>query len=103
MFASRTRKLIGVSRLYIRYAAYSSSTYCWNEGELRQWVTSFSFFCPANSDVAGGGAVKSTRSGGKSQVSDVRRVIPRSARLIGKLWPLGSVRVPAIVSWPSRL
>ena len=47
--------------------------------ELRQWVTSFSFFCPANSEVAGGGAVNSTLSGGKSQMSDVRRVIPRSA------------------------
>ena len=41
-------------------------------------------------------SVNSTRSGGKSQISDVRRVIPRSVRLIGKLWPLGSVSVPAI-------
>ena len=44
-----------------------------------QWVTSFSCFCPAKSEVGGGGAVKSTRSGGKSQISAVRRVIPRKS------------------------
>src|SRR5438270_6667533 len=103
MLAKRTRKLCGVSRLYILYAAYSSSTYCWNDAELRQWVTSLSFFWPANSDVGGGGAVKSTLSGGKSQTSDVRRVMPRSCRLIGRLCPLGSVEVPAIALLFSRL
>src|SRR5438105_10242914 len=103
MLARRTRKLLGESRLNIRYAAYSSSTYCWNEGELRQWVTSLSFLWPANSDVAGGGAAKSTRSGGKSQISDVRRVMPRSARVIGRFCPLGSVSVPAMTPLFSRL
>ena len=81
----------------MRYAEYSSSTYCWNEGMARQWVTSFSFFWPAKSEVGGGGAAKSTRNGGKSQTSSVRRVIPRKVSRIGRVWPLGSVSVPEML------
>ena len=47
--------------------------------------------------------MNSTRSGGKSQISEVRRVMPRSARVIGRLWPLGSISVPGTVPRNCRL
>ena len=64
---------------------------------------SLSRFCPANMDDAGGGVGNSTRSGGKAQISEVRRVMPRSARVIGRLWPLGSTSVPGTVPRNCRL
>src|SRR6476620_5614097 len=96
MLARRARKLLGERRLSIRYAEYSRRISCWCAAELRQWVTNFICFCPAKAEVAGGGVVKSTRSGGKSQTSLVRRVIPRNFRLIGSGWPPASVSVPVI-------
>ena len=71
-------------------AAHIAGTTAW----LRQWVTSFSFFWPANSEAAGGGEVNSTRSGGNWQMSAERRVIPRSAEADRSGWPPGSVSVP---------
>src|SRR6185503_7205544 len=62
---------------------------------LRQWVMSLRPFCPANKDVGGGGAVKRTFSGGKSQTSLARRVMPRGLRVMGSAWPDGSVSVAA--------
>src|SRR5690348_13881602 len=95
MLARRTRKLCGVSRLYILYAEYSSRTYCWNSGLLRQWVMSLRLFCPTNKDVGGGGALKRTLSGGKSHTSLARRVMPRGLSVMGSAWPDGSVSVAA--------
>src|SRR5690348_15989821 len=88
--------------LYILYAEYSSSTYCWNAALFLQWVTSLSFFWPVNSEVGGGGAVNWTRSGGKSQMSLDRRVMPRGLNATGSAAPVGSVSVPWIAP-PERL
>src|SRR5450755_4991838 len=50
-----------------------------------QWVTSLRCFCPLKMEDGPGFSVNSTRSGGKVHTSFLRRVMPRTDKLTGKV------------------
>src|SRR5437762_3956843 len=73
----RARKELGVSRLKIRYAAYSRGTYCSNRSASRQCVPSFKFLWPSKTVPFVLSVSNSSLSGAKVQVCDMRRTWPR--------------------------